>query len=57
MCSSDLSALLAIDGDDALAAETRVTAEHMLSRTPTEEMRERFLAADAVRRLGALAPR
>ena len=51
------SALLAIDGDDALAAETRVTAEHMLSRMPTEEMRERFLAADAVRRLGALAPR
>src|SRR5207249_6074667 len=31
------SALLAIDGDDTLAAETRVTAEHMLSRMPTEE--------------------
>jgi tetratricopeptide (TPR) repeat protein len=48
------SALLAVDGDDALAAETRTAARSILSRLPTPEMRARFEAADPVRRLGSL---
>src|SRR5262249_7417183 len=37
-------ALLAIDGDDALAGEARLVAESILARLPTHEMRERFRA-------------
>jgi tetratricopeptide (TPR) repeat protein len=48
------SALLAIDGDDALATEASATAQRIWSRLPTPEMRDRFSAADAVRRLGRL---
>jgi len=47
--------LLALDGDDALANEARRTAAGILSRLPTREMRQRFQAADPVRRLGPLS--
>jgi len=46
------SALLALDGNDTLAAEASTTASRMLVSLPTEAMRERFLAAEPVRRLG-----
>jgi class 3 adenylate cyclase/tetratricopeptide (TPR) repeat protein len=46
--------LLAMDGDDVLAAEARRSAAAIVSRLPTREMRKRFQAAEAVRRLGLL---
>ena len=45
------AALLSLDGDDALAAETRSTAERILLRLPTPEMRERFQTSETVRTL------
>jgi hypothetical protein len=44
--------LLAVDGDDALARDARGAAEHIVSRLPTRHMRERFLAAEPVCRVG-----
>ncbi|HYW89071.1 MAG TPA: tetratricopeptide repeat protein, partial [Chloroflexota bacterium] len=38
------TALLAIDGDDGLAAEADSAAQHIVSHLPTPEMRERFQA-------------
>ncbi|HEY1297248.1 MAG TPA: hypothetical protein VGJ60_29570, partial [Chloroflexota bacterium] len=46
--------LLAMDGDDVLAAEARRSAAAIVSRLPTREMRKCFQAAEAVRRLGLL---
>ena len=48
------AARLELDGDDQLAAEARLTAGRILASLPTEEMRERFRAAEPVRRLGRL---
>jgi hypothetical protein len=48
-------ALLAVDGDDALLGEARDTARHIVARLPSAQMRERFLAAEAVRRLGPVS--
>jgi hypothetical protein len=45
------TALLEVDGDDALAAEARATAERMLEALPDGELRGTFAAADPVRRL------
>jgi class 3 adenylate cyclase/DNA-binding SARP family transcriptional activator/tRNA A-37 threonylcarbamoyl transferase component Bud32 len=53
-----VAALLELDGDDQLVAEARATAGRILARLPTEEMRERFRAAEPVRLIGRLvAPR
>ena len=49
------AALLALDGDDELAAETRSTASRILAALPTEAMCQRFQAAEPVRLLGRLA--
>jgi tetratricopeptide (TPR) repeat protein len=49
-------ALLALDGDDALATEARTTALLILSRLPTDEMRQRFQSAELVQRLGMSRP-
>jgi class 3 adenylate cyclase/tetratricopeptide (TPR) repeat protein len=49
-----VAALLELDGDDDLAAEARATAGRILARLPTEEMRERFRAAEPVRLIGRL---
>jgi tetratricopeptide (TPR) repeat protein len=46
------AALLERDGDDRLAAEARAAAGRILTRLPTEEMRERFRAAEPVRLVG-----
>jgi class 3 adenylate cyclase/DNA-binding SARP family transcriptional activator len=48
------AALLELDGDDQLAAEARATAGRIIARLPTEEMRERFRAAEPVRLIGRL---
>jgi tetratricopeptide (TPR) repeat protein len=46
--------LLVHDGDDRLAAEARLAAAAIVQRLPSREMRQRFQAAEAVRRLGPL---
>jgi tetratricopeptide (TPR) repeat protein len=48
------SALLAVDGDDAVLADARSAARHILSRLPTEDLRRRFQAAEPVQRLGSV---
>jgi tetratricopeptide (TPR) repeat protein len=48
------TALLALDGDDALAAEARAAAERILAALPDEDMRRRFEAAEPVRLLSRL---
>jgi tetratricopeptide (TPR) repeat protein len=45
------TALLAIEGDDALAAEARSAADRIAAALPDEAMRRRFEAAAPVRRL------
>jgi len=47
------SALLGIEGDDALVSEAATAAHDIVRRLPTQVMRERFQAADAVRRVMA----
>jgi tetratricopeptide (TPR) repeat protein len=49
------TALLAIEGDDALLAETRATAQRMSAALPDEAMRQRFLQAEPVRTLAKLS--
>ena len=49
------AALLAQDGNDALLAEARSTAARIVAILPTADMRERFEAAEPIRRLGSLA--
>jgi predicted ATPase len=49
-----MAALLELDGDDQLAAEARTTAGRILARLPTEQMRERFRAAEPIRLIGRL---
>jgi hypothetical protein len=49
-----VAALLELDGDDQLAAEAHATAGRILAQLPTEEMRERFRAAEPVRLIGRL---
>jgi hypothetical protein len=46
--------LLALDGDDPLAAEVVTAATRIDAALPTEEMRERFRTAEPVRLLGSL---
>jgi hypothetical protein len=41
--------LLALDGDDALAAEARAAAERIAAALPDQEVRQRFEAAEPVR--------
>ena len=48
------TALLAIEGDDALLAEACAAAQRIVGALPNEEMRSRFLAAEPVRLLGRL---
>jgi hypothetical protein len=48
------AALLALDGDDTLAAEARAAAHRILAALPDAEMRRRFEAAEPVRLLGDL---
>jgi hypothetical protein len=43
------AALLAIDGDDALAAETRAAVTRIAEGLPDTEIRRRFLSAEPVR--------
>jgi hypothetical protein len=43
------TALLALDGDDALAAEARAAADRITAALPDPEMRRRFEAAEPVR--------
>jgi class 3 adenylate cyclase/tetratricopeptide (TPR) repeat protein len=45
------TALLVIDGDDALATEARTAAERIAEALPEGELRQRFLATEPVRRL------
>ena len=45
------AALLAIDGDDVLAAEARAAADRILAALPDEAMRRRFYEAELVRGL------
>jgi transcriptional regulator with XRE-family HTH domain/tetratricopeptide (TPR) repeat protein len=45
------AALLAIDGDDALSAETHAVVERIVEGLPDTEIRRRFLAAEPVRRV------
>jgi tetratricopeptide (TPR) repeat protein len=45
------TALLEVDGDDALAAEARATANRILEALPTPALRSTFAAAEPVRRL------
>jgi tetratricopeptide (TPR) repeat protein len=47
--------LLAVDGNDPLAAEVLTAAKRIDAALPTEEMRQRFRAAEPVRRLGPVA--
>jgi hypothetical protein len=47
-------ALLIIDGDDVLEEHARTVAGSILKRLPTHEIRQRFQAAEVVRRLGRL---
>ena len=49
-----VSAQLELDGDDALVAEARSTAQAILARLPTSDLRRRFEDAEPVRRLGEL---
>ncbi len=49
------TALLAIDGDDALAAESRAVVERIAAALPDDEMRQRFEAAEPVRTVLRLA--
>jgi class 3 adenylate cyclase/tetratricopeptide (TPR) repeat protein len=51
------AALLAIDGDDALAAEARTATRHIVDRLPTDEMRAHFNASEPVRTLAGLVAR
>ncbi len=48
------TALLAIEGDDALLAETQASAQRIITNLPNEEMRHRFEAAEAVQLLNKL---
>jgi hypothetical protein len=43
--------LLELDGDDALLAEARAAARHIIAALPNEEMRRRFQAAEPMRLL------
>ncbi len=49
------TALLVIEGDDALLAEARATAQRISAALPDEAMRQRFLQAEPVRKLGKLS--
>ena len=49
-----MAALLALNGNDQLAAEARATAGRILAHLPTEEMRERVRAAEPVRLIGRI---
>ncbi len=49
------AALLAIDGNDVLAAEARATTDRITAALPTEEMRRRFEAAEPVRLVHSVA--
>jgi hypothetical protein len=46
------TALLAIAGDDALAAEARATASAIAAALPDGDLRGRFAASETVRILG-----
>ncbi len=48
------TALLEIEGSDALLTEARTTARKILAQLPDEDMRRRFEAAEPVRVLGSL---
>ncbi len=50
------AALLVLDGDDALLAETRTVARRIIGALPDEEMIRCFKAAEPVRVLGTLTP-
>jgi hypothetical protein len=41
--------LVAVDGDDALAAEGRAIIERILEELPDAEMHRRFVAAEPLR--------
>jgi hypothetical protein len=49
------TALLAIEGDDALATEARQAAQRIAAALPDAEMRRRFEAAEPVRMLSRFA--
>ena len=49
-------ALLALDGDDALAAEARTVAERIARALPDRDTRQRFEAAEPVRHLLGVKP-
>jgi hypothetical protein len=51
------AALLALDGDQALAAEARAAAERIIAALPDTELRRRFEAAEPVRLVMAAATR
>ena len=44
-----ITGLLAVDGDDALAAEGRAAFERIAGSIPHDEMRRRFEAAERLR--------
>jgi transcriptional regulator with XRE-family HTH domain/tetratricopeptide (TPR) repeat protein len=46
------TALLAVEGDDALRAEARGAADRIVAALPEEELIQRFRAAEPVRQLG-----
>jgi hypothetical protein len=48
------AALLELEGDDALLAEARAAARHIVAALPNEEMRRRFQVTEAVRLLGRM---
>ena len=50
------AALLALEGNDQLLAETRAMARRIIAALPDEEMIRRFKAAEPVRVLGTLTP-
>ena len=43
-----IATLVAVDGNDSLAAEARVLVQRITSALPTATLRERFLAAETV---------
>lgn len=49
------AAQLALDGDDALAAEARATFDRIVAALPTPELRASFEASDTARRVSRLA--
>jgi hypothetical protein len=50
--SGSAAALLAIEGDEALAAEAAGAAQRIAAALPEGDMRRRFEAAEPVRLLG-----